>query len=574
MKRRARGTGSRTSANWATTDYVAIAVAFAEDAIADTRRERFGKLTRLAARRFLADLKRAKRKRRPFEFSERQANRYCGFIENLPHVEGVWETPHIVLHPAHVFFVVQLFGFRHEDGSRRFTSGLFCVARKNAKSTLAAAILLACFCLEHELGPQVISAATTGQQARVVFNIAKRMVDATPDLRDAFDLESFANAIARAQVGGTFRPINSRASTQDGLNPSHVSVDEIHAHKTPDLLNVLRSAAGARRSPLFLYTTTEGYESPGPWHELRTFSRQVLERVIEADHFLAVLFAVDDEDDDFDESVWIKANPLISANPLLAQSIAKEAVEAKAMPGALSEFRIKRLNRQASTSSGFINLSKWRRCDGEVNLAELEGAPCWAAFDLAATSDINAWRLLWLVDDVFYTAGRYWVPAEAVRQRTERSSVNYAAWIAAGLMTQTDGDVADYAVIERDMLEDWRRFGPSRIAYDPWNATALATRLVEQGLPLEQFIQGPRSFNPAMKAFEIAYTSGHLRHGGDKVLTWMAANLVARTDVNLNLAPDRKRSADKIDGVVALLMTFGLAAQPPEDRAEGSVVLL
>lgn len=516
----------------------------------------------MAARRFLRDLERSLGKRPPFYFSARRANAHCEFIEQLPHVEGEWETDTIRLEPSQIFFVVQLFGFRNLAGGRRFTEALFAVARKNAKSTLAAAILLSCYCLERENGPQLITAATTGSQARVVFNIAKRMVEKLEALREAFDLEAFANAIVRAEVGGTFKPINSKASTQDGLNPTHVELDEIHAHKTPDLLNVLRSASGARGNPLFLYTTTEGYPNAGPWNELRNFARMVLQRLFRADHFLAIIYALDDDDpegSEFDPRKWIKANPLLESNPLLLAEIKKLAVNARAMPSQHAEFLIKRCNREAASASAWVNLSKWRKCGGAVDLERLAGAPCWGSFDLASTTDMAAWRLLWHFEDLWWTWGRYWVPEDAVRIRTERKSVPYAGWIKGGYVTQIEGDVIDYAVIRRDILEDFGRFGPEKIGFDPWNATSLANELLNDGLPLEQFIQGPRSYNAAMKSTELAYTSGRLRHGGNPVLTWNVANVVPRRDANMNLAPDRKRSADKIDGACCLFMDFGIA---------------
>ena len=533
------------------------------DAIEDKKGKRFNKWVRLAAKRFISDLKRAQKKRSAFVWSPEQANKACAFIEDLPHVEGVWDTPNIVLHPAHVFFVVNLFGFRKLDGTRRFTLALFAVARKNAKSTLAAAILIYCLCCEYEVGPQVISAATTGQQARIVFNIAKRMVEKVADLREAFTLEPFANAIARYEVGGSFKPINAKASTQDGLNPSHVELDEIHAHKTHDLLNVLRSAAGARRNPLFLYTTTEGYENPGPWGELRLFAQQVLEEIVEAEHFLVLYYSVDDKDDDFDEATWQKANPLMSVNPILQAEIRKESIEAKAMPGRLAEFQIKRLNRRAVSSASWVNLLKWRKCSGAVNLDELVGWPCFGGLDLASTTDMTAWRLYWLKEGIAYTWGRYWVPEDAVKQRTERGTVPYASWITSGHITQTPGNVTDYDIVKRDVLADWERFQPIEVGFDTWNATQLANDLMVAGVNMIQFIQGPKSFNPAMNAVERMYLSGNLRHGGDPVLTWNMANLVPRTDQNKNVAPDKKRSPEKIDGAVALFMAAG--------RAEASI---
>lgn len=535
-----------------------------------------GKWVRLAAKRFLSDLKRAQGKRPPFLWSPEQANKACAFIELLPHVEGVWETPTIKLEPSQVFFVVNLFGFRRADGSRRFTTALYAVARKNAKSALAAAILLYVFCTEPEMGPQVLSAATTGDQARIVWGVAKRMVEKLADLREAFTLEPFANAIARYEVGGTFRPINAKASTQDGLNPSALCFDELHAHKTRDLFDVLRSAAGARKSPLFLYTTTEGYENPGPWAEVRQFAWQVVDGLVEADHFLAVYYALDDTDDDFDESRWIKANPLLGVS-VATDKMREYAKEAKQSPGALSEFRIKRLNRPAAAASGWVDLRRWKRCSGAVDLEKMVGLPCWGALDLASTRDMTAWRLVWKRDDEFFTWGRYWVPEAAVHQRTERGSVPYRSWVDQGLIQMTDGDVTDYAAVERDIVADCERFRPLEVAYDTWNATDLANRLVAANLPMVQFIQGAKSFHPGFQALERAYIARKLSHGGDPVLTWNASNLVPKRDESMNLRPDKKRSADKIDGMVCLLMAMARASldetQPSIYETQGLTVI-
>lgn len=549
-------------------DYVKIATDYAKEAVADKKRKKFGKLIRQAAQRFLDDLKRAKKKGNPFTFDEWHACDACDFIEKLPHVEGKWETPDIVLHPSHVFFVVQLFGFRNREGGRRFTSALFAVARKNAKSTLAAAILLYCQCCEDEPGAQVISAATTFPQASIIFGVAKKMVEKTSDLRVAFGLEVWAKSISRAETLGSFKPIHAKASTQDGLNPSHVGLDEIHAHKSADLLNVLTSAAGARSNPLWLYTTTEGYTNPGPWAEIRQFAKKLLDGVFgtTADHFLVVFYAVDEEDatagikadDDFDESVWIKANPLMDANPHLLNAIRKEAIEAKQMPSKHAEFKIKRLNRPSAAATAWVNLQKWNLCDGTVDLDVLAAEPCWGGLDLASTSDIAAFRLVWKVDGKYYTWGRRWVPSNAVAQRTERGTVPYQAWVTSGLITQTEGDVTDYEVIEQEILSLAERFNIQNIAYDPWNASDLVNRLVAAEVPMIQFIQGPKSYHPAMQATERAYISGNLAHGGDPVLTWCASNLIARRDANLNMAPDKRNSADKIDDMVAMLMAIGL----------------
>jgi phage terminase large subunit-like protein len=541
---------------------------------------------RLAAARYLRDCDRARSASPPFAFSPAEANNACDFIEKLPHVEGRWESPTITLHPAHVFFVVNLFGFRQHDGTRRFTVALFSTARKNAKSTIAAAILLYCFCCEDEPGPQVISAATTGSQTRIVFNIAKRMVEMTPDLRAAFSLEVFANAVANWNAGGNFRPINAKASTQDGLNPSHTCLDEIHAHRSGDLLNVLQSAAGARLNALWLYTTTEGYETPGPWPEMRSFAHQVLGGLMEADHFFAIIFQLDDQvgelgspgyrpkDEDFDEASWPKANPLMSVNPILEREIRKAAIEAKQMPSMHAEFRTKRLNRQSAAANAWLNIERWKLCGGAVDLEKMRGLDCWAGLDGASTTDIMAFRLVWRgVDGVVYTWGRRWVPVDAVSQRTERGTVPYAGWVAAGLIEQLPGKIIDYARVEKEIVELCLKFKPKSISYDPWNirelAAKIAAKLPKRSVPggedkpiTEEFRQGAKSYHPAMVEAERLYLAGNLRHGNDPVFNWCMSNVVPRRDENMNAAPDRKRSADKIDDACAFYMAVGAMGAP------------
>ncbi len=562
-------------------DFVQVAKEYAKRALAKKNRDRFGIWIRFAAQRFLDDLKRADRPHAPFYFDEWHANDVCDFAEKLPHIEGVWDTPNIVLHESHIFFLVQLFGFRKQDGTRRFTTALFAIARKNAKSTLAAIIGLYCQNCEEEQGPQVITGATTGSQARIVFSVAKRMVEKTPDLREAFGLEPFANAIASYNNGGTYKPINAKASTQDGLNPSCTILDEIHAHKDHDLLNVLKSAAGARRNPLFLYLTTEGYANPGPWEEEREFAKKVLRGLIEADHYLALYYAVDEkneelgteEDDDFDEAAWRKANPLMDVNPLLLAEIRKAALEAKDKPGAHSEFKIKRLNRPSSVSQGWVNLTKWRQCVGDFDLERLKGIPCYGGLDLSSTTDLASFRLVWDVDGAYHTIGWRYVPAAAVRQRTQRGLIPYAAWVEAGVLIESGVESIDYAPIEEQILWAHENLNLVSVAYDLWNASQSAQRLSSAGVEMTQFIQGPKSYHPAMQALEIAYLNGRLVHGNDPVLNWNASNLIARTDVNLNKAPDKKKAAEKIDDMCALLMAVGVMVATTESPPQYQVLI-
>lgn len=575
--------------------YLEVAINYANKAKADKKGKYHCLMIRQAADRFLNDLKRAKKKNNTFFFDEWHCNDVCDFIEKLPHVDGKWDTPNIELHESHVFFLVQLFGFRKKEGvyvegwgddetfyPRRYTSALFAVARKNAKSLLASSILNYCLCCEPEEGAQIISAATTFQQASIVFKASKRQIEKTPDLVEAFNLSVWAKEVTCSDTGAVFHAIHAKAGTQDGLNPSHVCLDEIHAHKDSDLLNVLTSAAGARNNPLWLYTTTEGYVNTGAWSEIRIFAKKLLAGIFgnDADHFLVIFYALDEEnktfkvkeDDEFNPATWIKANPLLNVNPYLKAAIEKEAVEAKEMPSKLAEFRIKRLNRPASTSGGWVDLNKWNKCAGKIDLEFLKDYPCYGGLDLASTMDIASFRLVWDVEGHLFTKGWRYCPEDGITQRTARGTVPYGAWVEQGLIIQTEGNIIDYKKIEADIVQACEDFDVRGIGYDKWNSSDIVSRLVEADVPMIEFIQGTRSYHPAMRALEEKYTAKKFSHGGDPVLGWCASNLVSRQDQNENNAPDRKKSADKIDDIVALLMAVGVSnVQDEENNLDGFI---
>lgn len=548
-------------------DYAQIAADYAREVLRDKKNKRHGKLIQAAAQRFLDDLERARSNDCPFYFDPDLADHACAFIEEMPHVEGTWETETIQLIPAQVFFVAQLFGFRDAStGLRRFTSALFWVARKNAKSTLAAAIMIYCLCWEWEPGGELLNCARTYKQASEVFSIAQAMIKKQPDLRAEFGLDCLAKRTIRYDMGAHWEAVHSKAESLDGLNPWIAGLDEIHAHKDPDLVNVLRSAAGARRNPLWLYTTTEGYEKPGPWADLRLMAKQVLAGVFreEVDHFLVVAFAVDEDDDDFDEEAWYKANPLMEFNPQLLLENRKLATEAKMMPGNLSEFRIKRLNRSASNARGAIDLPKWKACSGEVDLEWLADYPCWAGLDLASTQDLTAFRLVWEIAGVYYTWGMRWCPEEAAKFRTAQGAVNYGAWIERGLLKQTPGARTDYGVVTADIKELGQRFDIQRVGYDPYNAGTVVSELEDAAFEMVAFPQTTAHYHGPIQLIDIAYGNKNLRHGGDPILAWCASNLFLRYDAGQRAAPNKTKSADKIDDYCALAMAVGVIEEPED----------
>jgi len=548
-------------------DYAAIAAKYARDVVA--KRVVACKWVRLAAERHLRDLKRAQKdKAWGYRYDSWHAGDVCDFAEKLPHIEGKWATPTITLEPWQIFGLAVVFGWRRrEDGGRRFSKVYWEVARKNAKSTLAAIVTLYCFCCEEEPAPYVFIGATTGAQAQKVFHPARMMVKKTPDLAEAFGLKIWSKSLTEPG-GGYVQTINAKGSTQDGHNPHLAVLDELHAHKDRALYDVIDSAFGARMNPLLWVITTAGFDTQGVCYEQRTFVTKVLEEVVEADHYFGLIYTLDEGDNPFDPKVWAKANPNLAVSVQVRQ-LDGAATEARSQPGKLGEFLTKRMNVWTTASKAHVNMEKWRKCDAAIDLEALRDVPCWAGYDLAATSDLTSLRLIWWVDGRLITWGLRYLPEAAVAIRTERNSVPYARWVREEFMgrpylTVTPGEVTDYAWIEKDIRWALSTFNIQGIGFDNWKSQDLNSRLMADGAPLIEVRQGHATLAGPLQELDHLYLSGRLEHGGDEVLNWCASNVVCRPDENLNLVPSKKRSHEKIDDYAALLnaLAISLSAKP------------
>lgn len=561
-------------------NYCQAALTYAIEAAADKKGRKHCRWVRLAAKRFLGDLQRAKAASCAFEFKAWHGNDVCDFIEKLPHVQGKWETPTIVLEPAQIFILVCLFGFRRrKGGARRFTDAYIEMARKGAKSTLAGGISLYCFTCEGEIGPEVVIAATTGEQALKVFRPLWQMVKKTKDLAEAFTLQvwgsvKYPRAVTSETNGGTMQPVNAKSETQDGWNPHVVVLDELHAHKDRGLHDVMKSAFGARKNPLMLRITTAGTNVMGVCYEQRALVTKILDEIIQADHYFGIIFTLDEGDDEFDPTKWCKANPMLGVTPSV-ESMQTYANEAKSSPATLGEFKTKRLNIWTTAYNNHFNIEDWKKCRSgftpeiEALLREHEG---FGGLDLASVSDIAAWVKVWLIDDWCYIRTKCYLPEETVRPRTERGNVPYQIWAKDSYLTVTPGNVIDYAFIERDIEADLGTYKIKELAFDNWNAMSTANRLMEKGAPMVEFRQGPKSYHPPIKEMERLIKSHRVWHDGNPILTWAISNLVTRKDANENYAPDKPHSMEKIDPAVGALMALGraLAAAPEKSSVYAS----
>jgi phage terminase large subunit-like protein len=573
--------------------YCSIGLAYAKKAAADRHQKQHCKWVRLAAQRHLDDLARSKRKDWPFYFDPWHGNDVCDFLEKLPHVEGNWDTPTILLEPAQIFELSTIFGWRRKDtGLRRFTQVYEEVARKNAKSTKTAGVSLYCLACEDEPGPQVLTAATTFDQAKKVFNPAKRMVEKTPALQEAFGLVAWSKSITCADNGGYIQPIHSRSKSQDGHNPHLVTLDEFHAHTDRGLFDVLRSAFGARKQPLLWIITTAGFGLYGPCMERRRFAIKVLERTVIAEHVFAIIYTLDGPtdftperkkgDDWYDERNWIKANPLLGKAVQL-EELRQYAIEAKESPSQESEFATKRLNIWLGAASAWLSVPKWMaRSDPTLRLRDFRGLDCYLGADLADKDDITAVALAAIdADGRLLVKTWFFLPDAALERESqdEKETVAlYKQWKAAGHLWTTPGDFVDHGRVKRLVQRLTRALHARKLHGDQFAGfQIMASQLNEEfGDGEEAFAiilaKNAKNMTDQAKDLEarVRAKADLLRHDGNPVMTWMIGNAVVDRRVDGSILPKKEtpNSANKIDGVDAVLNAmFPMQLGPPEKSA-------
>lgn len=546
-------------------DFCAKALRYAKDVVA--RRIVACKWVRLACQRHIDDFARAKDKNWGFHFDPWHGNDVCEFIEKLPHVEGRWKSSTITLEPPQIFILVVVFGWRrNDDGGRRFSKVYIELARKGAKSTLTAGIALYCLCCEGEVGPQVVIGATTNEQAGKVFKPAKRMVEMLPALQEAFGLRAWARSITNGDNGGFIQPINSKGSTQDGWNLHTGILDELHAHKTRELFDVIDSAFGAFMNPLLWIITTAGFNTNGVCYEQRTYLTKVLERVFTAEHYFGVIFTLDEGDNPFDEKVWIKANPMLGVTPTL-KKMREYAADAKASPANEGNFKTKRLNVWLNGAMGWISPEHWKACKHqELSWRDFEGLDCFIGADLADKDDICALALIAFdTKDRLLIKPKFFLPELVLKNPAHAQGSGpapYRTWAEKGVINITPGDWVDFKEVRRT-IDEWReRFSVRKAVFDQFaGAQQMIVDLNDGADPEEAFAfalhkKASNVTDPA-REFEARVKGGpqRLLQDGNECLAWMVSNAVVsrRTDGSILPKKESEMSPNKIDGVDAII---------------------
>lgn len=517
-------------------------------------KEPASKLVRLACERHFRDLEEGRD--RGLRFDRRAAERVLTFFGFLRHSKGEWAGQPFVLSPWQEFLVWTIFGWKRADGLRRFRTAYTEIARKNGKSTLAAGVGLYLLFGDDEPGAEVYSAATKREQARIVFDEAKRMVLASGGLRR--HIQPVYGSLTVQKTHSRFLPLASEEDSLDGLNVHGALIDELHAHRTRGVYDVLDTATGARRQPLVFTITTAGFDRTSVCWELHDYAQKVLEATVEDDSFFAFVAGIDEADDWTDESAWAKANPNLGVSVKL-DDLRRKAAKAQHLPAAQNAFRRLHLNEWTQQDERWLDLALWDE-QPPIEEAVLEGRTCYAGIDLSSTTDISALVLVFPLDDGSFAAlARFYVPGHELRQRATKDRIDYPALVRSGHLVATEGDIIDYDRVRADVNELGTRYRIREIAIDRWNATQLTTQLDGDGFTMVPFGQGFASMAAPTKALQEILVARRLRHGGQPLLRWMAGNVAVRQDPAGNLKPDKAKSTGRIDGIVALIMGLGRA---------------
>jgi len=522
---------------------------------------------------------RRKRGNGEYWFDEDAAERAVSFFPRfLVHVKGEWAGRPFELDPWQRDQIIRpLFGWKRKDGTRRYRTVYVEVPRKNGKSSLSAGIALILLFADQEPGAEVFSCAADRDQAAIVFDLAKQMVLASPDLSAISEI--YRRSIVVPRTGSAYHVLSADANTKHGKNASGVIFDELHVQPNRELWDVLNTSTASRRQPVTVAITTAGYDRQSICWEVHEYARRVNEGIIEDDSFLVVIHGANEEADWKDEKVWKAVNPGLGVSVKL-DYLRQEAKRAGETPSYQNVFRRLHLNQWTQQNSRYIDIGLWNACSEAPDLAKLKQRYASAGLDLSSTTDLSALVLLFPPEekegDPFDVLAWFWMPEENIAKRSKKDGVPYDVWVRDGFIEATSGNVIDYDVIKKritDIHND--KFYLHEIAIDRWNATQLATQLQQEGLTVVPFGQGYRDMTAPTKDLEALLMGKRIRHGGNPVLRWMADNVSVKQDPAGNLKPDKAKSNGRIDGIVALIMALGRAnVNPPSGSVYGGKGIL
>lgn len=541
------------------------------------------KWVRLACERHLRDLASGR-----WFWDVKAAEKAIAFLRLLRHYKGEFAGQQFEPLPWQCFVVGSLFGWKVKRGGvRRFRYALVVVPRKNGKSFLGAGLGLLLLAGDGEPAAEVYSVATKEDQAKLLWNDGRQMVRFSPGAGETF--KRTVNEIRHEESASVWKPVGSDSETLDGLNPHGVLADELHAWKSRALWDVLDSALGARRQPLFFQISTEGNVRDGIFDEQVALAQAVLSDRSLADgagaNVFGLIFTIDEGDDPMDEAAWFKANPNLGCGKSL-DYMRDQAAKASLSPGKMRDFLVKQLDKRAEKSvGGWLSMDRWDACAGEALtqaevLARVAGKQVFAGFDASRSQDLAAVALLWFDGDIACVAWLFFTPEETLRDREIADRAPYSEWVRAGWMTATDGNITDYRRIVEDVTALLKTAQAEAFWYDPSHGHECAMQIRDavgmtdaleredgsEWAQVSALAQTWGNFSRPYREIERRVIGGTLCHFGNPVARWNIQNAVPHVGPSENIMLHKGRSKGRIDGAVALGMAFAAMLTMPEQE--------
>ena len=495
-------------------------------------------------------------------YDQAKADRAVAFIQNLCHTKGKWAGTPFMLLPWQEQIVRDIFGIVKENGKRQFLTAYVEIPKKQGKSELAAAVALYLLYADNEQSAEVYGAACDRNQASIVFDVAKQRVQMSPALMRRSKITAAQKRIVNYSNNGYYQVLSAETGTKHGLNVSGLVFDEIHAQPNRQLYDVLTKGSGdAREQPLFFIITTAGTNKNSICYELHTKALDLLGGRKNDPSFYPVVYGLSIEDDWTDETNWYKANP--SLGHTISIDRVREAYQnALDNPAEENVFKQLRLNIWTSATVCWIPEHIYDRGNRPIDKDDLYGRECFGGLDLSSTSDITALSLVFpprSEDESYIVLPFFWLPEETLELRCRRDHVLYDVWKRQGYINTTEGNVVHYGFIEKFIEDLGERYNIKEIAFDRWNATQMVQNLEDMGFTVVPFGQGYKDMSPPSKELYKLLMEGRINHGGNPVLKWMAQNVVMHQDPAGNIKPDKDKSTEKIDGIVATIMALDRA---------------
>jgi len=521
-----------------------------------------------AIERHCNDLLRQNTEEFPYYFDESKAERALLFVSKLKHTKGEWHRKPFEIQDHQAFRIASIFGWQRTGGGRRFRRCYIEIPRKNGKSEEAAAIGLVGLLADNEGGAQVITAATTRDQARIVFESAQSMARMLSNdsavVKKALQIQS--NSLKYLPNESSFFPVSSEAKNLDGKNPHIAIIDEYHAHPNSDVLKVLETGFGARRSPLLFIITTAGFNLESTCYQYRDVCIRVLSGALVDEQLFTTIYTLDDGDDWQDEKVWGKANPNLGITPTWDFMRAQARAAINEGESAKAEFLTKNLNVWVRASKGWITDHHWLECGGQIDLERLKGLKCYGGFDLSSTYDYCAMCLLFPEGEKRTALWWFWLCRESYEKRIKTMPI-MADWVKAGYLDVVDGNHLSQDYLEAAIVKICGEFKMIKGGADPYYCWDLLGKLQNKyGLPIESYRQSFQMMSEPIRKVEELVSSASLNHGDNPIARWMLGNASVKTNSGGGRMLDKSAKAASIDGIISLLIAEGVYAASPERK--------